>query len=1601
MLATSASSFSTNSFNSASVTRRYNGMIREKTTKKARNLLFRLFDYIGMVAPNMRGLQAFITIWRMIQIFGPAMCVGYRDFWGEDSILLQSVDIISILFHIFPTSDLRKLIAPTFLIAEGIFFLLIIGYIFAAGVYYDKNAQLPRFVPTSIFFIFSTVGYILPPIGMNLIGEQIGYMIQDSSQINGFTIFAIVFVLLVFILFMIIFTIGYAVTINFRSDSLMTVVPTNQSVITVMILLVTFFPACGSKIVSSVTTIILNLLTIVSYVIMLYLFFNKGGFVYLLHLKAAVATVVSGIILILIVTIFILLKMLATEVILVVFVAIWIICFFATNYVFNYITRKSMTLLDGLMSEEISFDSIKSPRTFCDTIVCGFRNAHPFCLSYDVFRPAIEKWPKNYDIWLLFAKFTAIYPEINQQLSFIGISMMQNKMKGGFAKHTMQQISTVLRQRESNLIPELKSKLDNIGRKVQSTKAKIRYLWDLVLQGSVKELEPVILRCYESVNRVNVEFIHLISMFPNNRFVARSYTRFLRDVVADHQAQAEWTQKLNSLQRGLMVHPDISHELGILAFPILPQKLSLSNAPPPSIIPSNTTEDTLLQDVDISDDFEDISFDMKNSIKESIDKLRLPSYQLSRVGFIVLFLILFLIPFIIVAIYTPIYVEENSGSLDYLFALSTLRLHLFEALSLAVHYCGENLELRYDSSHPYRPNQIVLPFGTIRDIQSTFKEGETPGSAWGNSWETKDQLRYVVNYVSTILTELMPIQSYKIGDVSMDEVRQNIFAKSLSFRVFDGPYYGPGFNFDSTDRSLISYNITYTSISVIEASTNFMNYLDQILSYQKVPQDVFCQRPFISILNNLRAVNNAISTAIQSMLTFYNNQNRNIQNLTLYIMVVIIIVVTIIYCVFCGFIVTLMHRDKMQIYKCLTTLQKSVVSRVAEQFRILRKDDTEDRSTKSKDEELSRQEENLLKLFAASSDGGSGNRTLDWTYNIILTIIMIVCHAAMVIYLVSCYRDSVDTLDKVTPQIDHIYAAYTYDHATIFLFHLLIPASHPAIIYESQNYNSSVLLNVIQEWQDRAQNEMAFVQFGDPANNGPPLTSIDIDFDAINAISSCDNTFKPTNFHEVYECLTPEATISFIQLLLNQMTNVFVHTSSHPLPEGNDPFLTQIFHCHMVHVYNEYFEPLFSAVAALIIKTMNSNTTTMNVIIFVLAAILLLLIIVNFLTMTHFEEVQKYGLTLLLHCPPKVVLSNLNASAILSGHFKHHSGDFSLRDYDCTDEIVEEMPDSMIILKIDGTILSVNKSTTRIFDMEKDQLIGQSIEKLGEIFGNDNPFKSMFTNANPEKNEKRALKNHELSFKKSNGQEVFIEMQFVIQPEWHFVISRDITQNIMYNKLIKEEKAKSDALLSSILPPALVPRVAAGEKNISFAVQSASIIFMDIVSFTPWCGSLPAATVMKTLNLLFKDYDRLTNLHPTMTKLKCIGDCYMAAGGLFMDVNQPTAHAKDVVEFGLDSIDAVRQIDERINETLKIRVGINTGGPLVAGVLGTDKPTFEILGPAINMAQQMEHHGVPMKVHVSRAVYELIYGGNFKIQERGEIQIKNGSILTYLVERKA
>jgi class 3 adenylate cyclase len=231
------------------------------------------------------------------------------------------------------------------------------------------------------------------------------------------------------------------------------------------------------------------------------------------------------------------------------------------------------------------------------------------------------------------------------------------------------------------------------------------------------------------------------------------------------------------------------------------------------------------------------------------------------------------------------------------------------------------------------------------------------------------------------------------------------------------------------------------------------------------------------------------------------------------------------------------------------------------------------------------------------------------------------------------------------------------------------------------------------------------------------------------------------------------------------------------------------------------------------------------------------------------------------------------------------------------------------------------------------------------------------------------------------------------------IILRDELKLQKQMKQAEEAKSKSEELLFSILPRDIVAKINQGEANISFSIPYVSVVFVDIVNFTQYSVGLAPSQIMEILSTIFAKFDSICEKYDLMTKIKLIGDIYMAAGGIFSPEAEPSQHAQQVVQFGLDCIQAVEEVNESLDNHLQIRVGVNTDGPLIAGIFGTEKPVFDIIGDVINVAARLQSTDIPGSVQISQKTYELISEMNFLFEPRGEIQLKGkGLQKTFLVK---
>jgi guanylate cyclase len=214
---------------------------------------------------------------------------------------------------------------------------------------------------------------------------------------------------------------------------------------------------------------------------------------------------------------------------------------------------------------------------------------------------------------------------------------------------------------------------------------------------------------------------------------------------------------------------------------------------------------------------------------------------------------------------------------------------------------------------------------------------------------------------------------------------------------------------------------------------------------------------------------------------------------------------------------------------------------------------------------------------------------------------------------------------------------------------------------------------------------------------------------------------------------------------------------------------------------------------------------------------------------------------------------------------------------------------------------------------------------------------------------------------------------------------------------LRVEQDKAETLLLNILPRSIADRLKADSQTIADDFSAASILFADVVDFTPLAQRLPAAEVVGMLDRLFSHFDKLADRYG-LEKIKTIGDCYMVAAGV------PTPrpdHARAIALMAIDMRAAMRDADAVGDLGLEMRIGINSG-PVVAGVIGRKRFLYDLWGDAVNTASRMESHGAPGRIQITRATYELLRD-EFECEPRGTIDVKGkGEVETwYLVGPKA
>ncbi len=225
-----------------------------------------------------------------------------------------------------------------------------------------------------------------------------------------------------------------------------------------------------------------------------------------------------------------------------------------------------------------------------------------------------------------------------------------------------------------------------------------------------------------------------------------------------------------------------------------------------------------------------------------------------------------------------------------------------------------------------------------------------------------------------------------------------------------------------------------------------------------------------------------------------------------------------------------------------------------------------------------------------------------------------------------------------------------------------------------------------------------------------------------------------------------------------------------------------------------------------------------------------------------------------------------------------------------------------------------------------------------------------------------------------------------------FLLDRELRQKHVLELSLQKEMRQSETLLKEILPRYVIQRIREGADNIAESVAEVNVIFIDIVGFTSLSKRLAPKHLVEVLAGVFQVLDGSCEKRG-VTKIKTIGDAYMAATGAPEPADLSAIAA---VEFCLEAIDSVAAIAKRMGIPLNVRLGIATGA-VISGVLSLKRPAYDLWGDTVNLASRMESTGEPGVIHIAETTYWRVKD-KFICEPCGTVEIKGfASIQTYFV----
>lgn len=311
--------------------------------------------------------------------------------------------------------------------------------------------------------------------------------------------------------------------------------------------------------------------------------------------------------------------------------------------------------------------------------------------------------------------------------------------------------------------------------------------------------------------------------------------------------------------------------------------------------------------------------------------------------------------------------------------------------------------------------------------------------------------------------------------------------------------------------------------------------------------------------------------------------------------------------------------------------------------------------------------------------------------------------------------------------------------------------------------------------------------------------------------------------------------------------------------------------------------------------------------------------------------------------------------------------------------ILRSFPDAMMIVSSDNVVQSINKSMESLAKASKQSFINHNVN---EYIQNYEFFISHNTS------------NNIMHFNTNlfRVEQIPISVTAIFLEEKNFIIIKDRRSEIDNSDRLRQTKMRVENLLSRMLPRQMKIKIM-GKQKLYSQIERSTIIFIGISDFLGWCKIHNHIEIMELLDVIFTGFDEKIELFPSLTKLKTINGTYMVASGLFDQNKDQEAEALD---FCLECVKSVqeRKRKKKVFE-IELNIGINTGGPIITGILGDELPVFDIWGDAVNVASRLETSCPANFIQLSKETKDSLQPGKYNFIETKVFLKGKGETIAY------